>query len=53
MSTTAAAAGREGRPAGQAQCTPFRFGTRRERIDWRLLHGVDVEKLVGVKVMPC
>ena len=30
-----------GTTAGQ-----FRFGSRRERIDWRLLHGIDLEKLV-------
>lgn len=28
----------------------FRFGLRRERIDWRLLHGVDLDKLVR---LPC
>jgi hypothetical protein len=26
---------------------PFKFENRRVRIDWRLLHGVDVDKLVG------
>ena len=39
--------GRKWQPGGQEPCTPFRFGARRERIDWRLLHGVDVDKLVG------
>lgn len=26
---------------------PFKFENRRVRIDWRLLHGVDIDKLVG------
>jgi hypothetical protein len=25
---------------------PFKFESRRSRIDWRLLHGVDINKLV-------
>jgi hypothetical protein len=32
----------------QLQYPPFRFEHRRMRIDWRLLHGVDVNKLVSV-----
>lgn len=31
----------------QLQYPPFRFEQRRMRIDWRLLHGVDVNKLVS------
>lgn len=27
---------------------PFRFEPRRARIDWRLLHGVDINNIVGV-----
>eukprot|EP00775_Hariotina_reticulata_P007380 gene7380-7589_t len=30
----------------QLQYPPFRFEQRRMRIDWRLLHGVDVNKLI-------
>jgi hypothetical protein len=30
----------------EAAAPGFRFGQRRQRIDWRLLHGVDLEKLV-------
>jgi hypothetical protein len=26
---------------------PFKFENRRVRIDWRLLHGVDIDKLVS------
>ena len=26
---------------------PFRFESRRSRIDWRLLHGVDINNIVG------
>ncbi len=30
-----------------AKPAAFHFGRRRERIDWRLLHGVDLDKLVS------
>jgi len=28
---------------------PFRFCTRRVRIDWRTLHGVDIDRLVRAR----
>ena len=28
--------------------SPFKFEPRRVRVDWRLLHGVDTNKVVGV-----
>lgn len=27
---------------------PFRFSARRTRIDWQTLHGVDIQRLVGL-----
>ena len=33
-------------PAPSSPPPPFRFGARRDRIDWGALHGVDVERMV-------
>lgn len=30
----------------EPQAVSFQFGARRDRIDWRLLHGVDLERVV-------
>lgn len=30
----------------EPQAVNFQFGARRDRIDWRLLHGVDLERVV-------
>lgn len=41
--TTAA---RSNRPPPPSPPSPFRFGARRDRIDWGAMHGVDVERMV-------
>ncbi len=32
---------------------PFKFEPRRARIDWRMLHGVDVDMIVSASVFGC
>eukprot|EP00983_Pelagomonas_calceolata_P107029 1159300-Pelagomonas_calceolata.AAC.7 len=34
--------------ASQPAFPPFKFEPRRTRIDWRLLHGVDINNIVSV-----
>ena len=41
-----AAGGRKPHPPPPPPLHPFRFGARRDRIDWGALHGVDLEKMV-------
>lgn len=36
-------AGLKSRPAPPP---PFRFGYRRQPIDWRILHGIDIQRMV-------
>lgn len=33
--------------APQGPQAPFRFGARRVRIDWRVLHGIDIDRVVS------
>jgi hypothetical protein len=36
----------DARSGGRPRTAPFQFDTKRCRLDWRLLHGIDLDRLV-------